>query len=288
MAITILSSPERSHEELQEYWTEERRASAKPKPMPSLDEAVLRPTPTGRILAVPPNMPLDQIKHPEGEYQQDKTAASTCPATAVTNTTTWPNTCNGKLFFNWKGSAWVGSAGSILLEVLLTAGHNVYDEGEWSTDFLYYPAYPNWGKSWGWSRAAVFTAWQNNTDYKYDYAMILTSSSMAEVGSWGYVYNLAPSSWKAFGYPGNSPYSGDQMYQTTGTYAGGGNPMGMNNNDMQSGSSGGNWIATYQGQQVYANGVNSYHTSTPCVEYSPYFDSSFAVLLQCVTTGNCQ
>lgn len=269
--------------QLQEYWTPERRENATPKPMPVRQEELRReePTATGE--------PSFQHPHrPEGEEdKRESAAAAGCPATKVTSTTTWPNCCNGKLFFDWKGQSYVGSAGSITLEVILTAGHCVYDEGEWSTNFLYYPAYPDLGRSWSWKRAAVFKAWQTSNNYAYDYAMLLTSSSMAAVGSWGWVYNLAPSAWKAFGYPGNSPYPGNQMYQTSGAYVGGSPVMGMNNNDMHSGSSGGNWIATYQGQQLYANGVNSHHTGTACVEYSPYFDESFANLLKCVTTGVC-
>lgn len=273
------------------YWTDERKRNAKPKPLPRLslskdfNEALFQPS--GNLSVVPPNVSalenLDNLK---------SNLAAQYIATPVATPASWPYSCNGKLFFKWKGGDYVGSAGSIYLEVLLTAGHNVYDEGEWSTDFLYDPGYPVYGKSWGTSRAAIFTAWRDNTNYAYDYAMLLTSTSMQEVGSMGTLLNYSPNgkTWTSFGYPARSPYPGNQMFQTTGSCVSFANGIiGMSNNDMTQGASGGNWWTNYNGQN-YVNGVNSFgYDSQPTTMYGPYLNGSdFNTLLTCVATGNCQ
>src|SRR6267154_1746321 len=276
-------------ESLQKYWTEERRASAKPKPMPIVEPDNKRKA-DAKTVEGPLQITTPNISAADFLAGTQKKSVSDLAATPVPTPASWPYSCNGKLFFTWQGNDYVGSAGSIFLEVLLTAAHNIYDGGEWSTNILYYPGYPVYGQSWGWTRTAIFTAWQNNNDFAYDYAMILTSTSMAPVGSMGSIRNLSPQglTWTAIGYPAAAPYPGNQMYQTTGAYISGTTQITMANNDMTRGSSGGNWLTSQAGVN-YVNGVQSHRPSNqPTVAVSPYLNNTdFLNLLQCVSTGNC-
>lgn len=272
-------------EEIQDYWTKERRDRAIPKPMPELpDEGESRKKLIPEIpIITPPNISIENIENLSVELA----AGSAIP---VSTPATWPWSCNGKLYFTWKGKDYVGSAGSIFLEILLTAGHNVYDEGEWSDKFLYFLGYPVYGKSWGWTRAAVFTAWQKKSDFSHDYAMILTSSTMKEVGSMGSVRGISPNgrTWTAIGYPAAPPYSGGTMYKTTGDYVSGSSIITMNNNDMTQGSSGGNWLTNYNGEN-YVNGVQSTRGGAATYANSPYLNNAdFITLLNCAVSGNCK
>lgn len=284
---TVCKEPVRSLTSIEEFWTKERMLEAIPKPLPVYHANDAAPDNNtaktrGPLRISPPNTSAkERLKSP--------TSGSTKLAKPVEDPTDIPNIYNGKLFFTWKGTHYVGSAGSIYLDVLLTAAHNIYDEGEWSDNFMYYPAYPDFGKSWSWSRAAIFEAWQNKTDFAYDYGMLLTDQPMSDVGSMASIQGLplADRSWTAYGYPAAIPYPGNSMYKTTGNYVSGENIVTMNNNDMTQGSSGGSWITHYKGK-AYVNGVQSTRGEQTNFANSPYLDSvDFEALLDCVATGNC-
>lgn len=292
---TTSQESDKDQKELLEYWTEERRAKAEPKPMPTpppdqedeaYNEGEAYDDEGEEPVTTPPNVSVHDMLETGGLERP-----GTMLAKPVKTPARWPYSCNGKLFFKWKGKDYVGSAGSIFLEILLTAAHNIYDEGEWSSNFLYYPGYPVYGKSWGWKRAAIFTAWRDHTNFAYDYAMILTNSSMREVGSMGSIQNLSPRgrTWTAFAYPAKAPYPGNQMYETTGSYISGSSVITMNNNDMTKGSSGGNWLTNHRGNN-YVNTVQSHRPpNQPTVARAPYVNrTDFVNLLRCAATGNCR
>lgn len=287
MSTSSQENNDKSDEELGEYWTEERREQAIPKPFPIVEEEPVEGEPVdgGETQFTPPNTTVE----PREESSDSAVLTPAVLATPVPTPAQWPWSANGKLFFDWKGNSYVGSAHSVYVNMLLTAGHNVYDQGEWSTNFLYYPAYPLWGKSWGWTRAAVFTAWQQG-NYAYDYATILPSSLLTEVGSVGAVTSLSPAgrSWTAVGYPAAAPYPGNQMYETTGSYVSGSSIITMSNNDMTQGSSGGSWLTSYNGF-LYVNGVQSHRTSNPTQAMSPYIATNdYNNVVQCALTGSCR
>lgn len=268
--------------EIREYWTQERMDKASPKVMPEVPDTpgdIELPPPKGPIATPPDTSLTDSI--PDIELKVGL-------ATKVTNPDKSPLKCNGKLYFTWKGEDWVGSAGAILLEVLLTAGHNVFDEGEWSDNFYFYPAYPVNGQSWGWSRAAIFTAWQNAADYAYDYAMLLTDSPMKDIGSVGVVRDLNPKGreWTAIGYPSEPPYDGGNMMETTGNYVKGSTIITMDKNDMTQGSSGGVWL-TKTDKGTFVNGVQSHRKQgESSYAASPYIaDKDYQELKDCLKEG---
>ncbi|WP_025743194.1 trypsin-like serine peptidase [Aquimarina pacifica] len=256
--------------EIEEYWTKERREKAIPKPSPTLPDDFKEPDfDTSKITTI--------IEANTSITDNDIYKAIDVPiAVPVEYPQNYPNRCNGKLYFTWKGENYVGSAGSVFLEVLLTAAHNIYDEGEWSDNFLYFPGYPEYTGvqvSWGWSKVAIFDEWKDNTNFAYDYAMIRTDSPMTSIGTMPTILNLPPQNrtWTAIGYPAISPYSGEQMYKTTGSYVSGSTIITMNNNDMTQGSSGGNWITTVSSVN-YVNGVQSTRGSQPSYANSPYLN----------------
>lgn len=282
---TTSSKNNKTHEEIKAFWTQENRDAAIPKPFPEPPELgeVSFPTPKSPIIT-PPNTSIKDINR-----DQEVKVGLAIP---VNSPKKYPWSCNGKLFFTWKGQKYVGSASSILNEVLLTAGHNIYDEGEWSDDFYYHPAYPDYHKRWSWTRAAIFTAWKNTSNFAYDYAMILTNTSMAEVGSIGCARDINPKgrTWTAIGYPSKYPYPdpGNQMYKTTGNYVSGSSIITMENNDMTKGSSGGAWL-TQIGSENYVNGVQSTRGGAASYANSPYIDNDdYLNLLKCVETDLCE
>lgn len=283
---TTVSKSNKEFKGIQAYWTKEKREKAKPKRLPILPDQREsdnnRPTPPSPTIT-PPNTSILDI-----EKDQTSTMGIAIP---VKTPTQFPWSCNGKLFFTWKGNDYVGSAGSILLEVLLTAGHNIFDEGEWSDNFLYYPAYPDLETSYGWSRVSIFTAWQNETNYAFDYAMILLDKTLPlSIGSLGVIRDISPidRTWTAIGYPAAPPYDGEQMYKTTGEYVSGTTIITMNHNDMTQGSSGGNWVTNISGN-MYVNGVQSTRGSQADYATSPYISNDdYTKLLDCVTTDKCQ
>ena len=281
---TTSSKNNKSHAEIEAFWTQENRDAAKPKPLPELpagfDDISLPKEPKNPI-GTPPNASINDINK--------DIEIITGLAIPVKSPQASPWSCNGKLFFTWKGKKWVGSAGSILNEVLLTAAHNIYDEGEWADNFYYHPAYPEYGKRWSWTRVAIFNAWKDHRKFAYDYAMILTNTSMADVGSLGCVRNISPKgrTWTAIGYPAKTPYPGNKMYRTTGDYVTGTSIITMNNNDMTKGSSGGNWVIKIGGNS-YVNGVQSTRGGADSYANSPYIDNDdYIKLLNCVSADVC-
>ena len=290
---TTVSKNNTNDNKIQEYWTKERRDNAEALELPYLPdygqhESYPDTSTPIKTTVIPPNSSIHDLK--KGlEY-------STHAAIPVSDPTKHPWVSNGKLFFTHKGKDYTGSAGSIFNEILLTAGHNIFDEGEWSDNFMYYPAYPNISKGWSWSRAAIFTSWKNNQNFAFDYGMILLDQPLPkEIGSLGCLLDLSPEgrTWTALGYPG-APYSGNQMYKTTGRYVHGKSIITMDNNDMTKGSSGGSWlIQTSDGP--YINGVQSTRGKNKLgVDVANYAASPFLSarpfhkLLDCVGKNICE
>lgn len=284
---TLITKNKKSHQETLEYWTEERKASAKRKPhriIPPNKSNSAGAQPKGKVRVGQHNVSVfDNI-----ELLKDVDSTDFL-AKPVARPGKWPNSCNGKLYFTWKGQDYVGSAGSIYLEVLLTAAHNIYDEGAWSTNILYDAGHQERGKVWSYTSAVISGEWMNNENYAYDYSMILTDSSMKSVGSIAPITNYSPigKNWIAYGFPADNPYPGDKMYKTRGkcvSYVDG--IIGMDHNDMTKGSSGGNWKTKYGGGgQFYVNSVNSHGVQgEPSTMYGPYLDTwSFYLMLNALT-----
>ena len=281
--------------EVHESWTEERRSAAIPKPMPALDPN--SPASSGEAPSQGPERsePGQEPATPPrvSKRQLSVEAAAVTIAQPVSDPTAWPYLACGKLFFSQGGTDYVGSAAAIRDNILLTAGHCVYENGNYSQDVEFYPAYPDLDDPWPFREYFVpnyEATYFDGSAHQFDFALLWVPAGMqSDIGHLGWRANVIPtssSSWNAIGYPSESPFPGDQMYQTTGSCINTGNPMKMDNNDMTPGCSGGPWIMGNQGSNHYANGVNSFrYDNQPTTIYSPQFLQDFIDLLNYIA-GN--
>ncbi len=109
------------------------------------------------------------------------------------------------------------------------------------------------------------------------------------VGWQGLLWNAATAgrSWNAVGYPAqpNPPFNGNAMDETIGSFVSSSTAgtIGMNNDGMKQGSSGGPWITSFNGGR-YVNGLQSFHISeNDGMEYSPYFTADVKNLLDWIS-----
>ncbi|RNC85867.1 MAG: hypothetical protein ED557_03595 [Balneola sp.] len=279
----------KSSEDTLAYWTEERIKNAIPlkPPKQTIPKDFKLEELTGD------NQPLGEPKvvHPGIPQNLDQTG------TVVPNPGSWPYACIGKLLFTQNGTDYVGTAFSVSgsKSVFMTAGHCVYDQasGKWSENTVL---------SLGWSSSSQgqkFTAvnlvtcygWIRNEGYQYDIGAGIVSGDMfTNRGNLGILFNQQANTgpWTAVGYPAdpNPPYGGNTMYQSVGSYISPIDPgtIGMNNNDMGGGSSGGPWIVN--SDWGYVNGLQSYDYDNPDTdEYSPYFGEAAYNIWYCAVTG---
>ena len=272
-----------NEKEPHEYWTPERRAAAIPVPLPKEGKGGEKPAvteraePVGEPGHVAPGRPKgeQERKGGRGEGSADSGGGS------VANPKLYPYSTCGKLFFTQAGGNYSGSASVVAPNILLTAGHCVHNNGSWSTNVAFYPSYPLTGVQFSYSYEAAWTAWVNNGTVAYDYGMIwIDNDPVHKVGWLGMLWNASTAGriWDAVGYPAtpNPPFNGNAMCQAIGTYSPGGpfpGQIGLTNDNMEHGSSGGPWITDYNGSpREYANGLQSRHVKDgDFVEYGPYF-----------------
>jgi V8-like Glu-specific endopeptidase len=231
-------------EEIEEYWTDERIREAEPVPRPEPtepQEIPSEPTPEGIARGAPFEIPPNTGLLP----------AQT--GTPVPSPGSWPYSAIGKLWMTMNGSDYVGSGFSVSgsTSVFMTAGHCVYDNnsGQWATNVMialsYSPTSP--GAVFYAVNLVTLVGWANKQGEQYDIGAGIVSGNMYNGrGNLGIMFNQPANTgpWTAVGYPANAPYPGTTMYQTVGSYIGAGDPgtIGMNNNDMGGGSSGGPWL----------------------------------------------
>lgn len=265
----------------EEYWTEARRAAAKPAPM---------------LKVAPGKHPVSEAEHVHGASghtpgARGKEAIEHRPikpmgtgGQAVAAPLSYPYCTCGKLFFTQGGSGFAGSASLVAPNILLTAGHCVY-EGGWSANIAFYPSYGERKSSdpayvFSPSYIACWTAWSQQGNKAYDYGMMWIDSAPGHLIGWlGTLWNASTSgrTWDAVGYPAtpNPPFSGNTMDQAIGQYASSSTAgtIGLNNDNMEHGSSGGPWITTWnEASPTHANGLQSFHTvDGSSTEYGPYF-----------------
>lgn len=252
-------------DEIRDYWTPERVKTAIPKPIDK------------------PQPPAGPAEPEAPEVEPNKVATPNTP----------PYLACGKLLFTWNKTNYIGSASAIDEHVLVTAAHNLYDfdgkgTGSYSTNILFYPAYTGDPPafSFAYDVALAPDGWVNQTKgsrpHQYDYALVRIPVSMAKIKPLTLVVNAdlsGQSHWDAIGYPG-TPFDGKTMYEVLGSYTAGTETgtIGMTNNNMPPGSSGGPWlVVTVSGLQPFVNGVNSYLQP---LMYSPYFDDGVSTLLR--------
>lgn len=280
------------------YWSEERRAVAKPVPMPKpvpVPKSVSRERSAG-VGEAPPTGEMGHTQHSGGVHKKGVRLEgpwTSHPGQAVADPLGYPYRTVGKLFFTRNGSDLVGSAALISPNILLTAGHCVY-EGGWSTDLEFYPSYGKRAVTdpayrFRGSCAACWPEWANGSDYAYDYGMIWIDAAPGnEIGWLGTLWNapLGGRTWEAVGYPilPSPPFNGNTMVSVVGQSAfvppPFNNVIALGSDDMEEGSSGGPWITTWDEKSpTHVNGLQSYHEQDDSVEYGPYFTQDLNFLM---------
>lgn len=290
------SGPERKSAEAaaeEEYWTPERRAAARPVSLapPSREEMASRPEQAGTPEAgqsghLPSSPPSGDTRESgdtaEREPEQPDLAKG---GNSVSWPLSYPYTTCGKLYFSQGGQDYAGSASVVAPNILLTAGHCVFGGGAWSQNVTFYPSYPSRGSAdpayrFSYSYEAAWTAWTQNGNRAYDYGMIWVDNAPGQLLGWlGLLWNASTSgrTWDAVGYPAtpNPPFSGQAMDEAVGTFASStvSGVIGLDNDNMEHGSSGGPWITDFNGSpREYANGLQSFHINDgDFTEYGPYF-----------------
>jgi V8-like Glu-specific endopeptidase len=276
------ASGDRNELSTEEYWTEKRRAAAKPVPMPKA------PAP-GHPAPETQEQPKGEPGHTgNGHGEEQDPAPNLAPrgtgGQAVAQPLSYPYRTVGRLFFTQNGGDFSGSAALISPNILLTAGHCVY-EGGWSANMAFYPSYPSRAASdpnykFNYNYLACWTAWSQQGNRAYDYGMVWIDAAPGnQVGWLGTLWNAptANRSWNAVGYPAlpNPPFNGNAMDATVGQYAASSisGVFGLTNDNMEQGSSGGPWITAWnESSPTHANGLQSFHIHDgDTTEYGPYF-----------------
>jgi V8-like Glu-specific endopeptidase len=267
----------RTAAEVRRYWTPKRMENAKPVKLlvdgtPAADES-------GGTRA----SREDSIPFTSGEFTDPETLA-------------FPNRVHGKVFFTRPGSGNFVCSGTAVeannLSTVITAGHCVYSQGVWSTNFEFVPAYPNedsdgnpsYGE-WAATEELAPTQWVSSGNFSFDVgAAVVAENGSGQalqevVGARGILFNQPVSGpVRSHGYPALAPFDGSKLRYCD-SNLGSRDPassapqtMGIGC-DMNGGSSGGGWVIA-AGANGSVISVNSYtYAGPPDVMYGPYFGS---------------
>ena len=277
-ADTATRGASSEHRRIVDYWTAERRASAKPR------DIIL---PLG-------SKAQPKAKPGTGSSSGDVIGASWTAGGSVSVTT-------GKVFFTLGGSRYVcsGSAVSSASESLvLTAGHCTHEGGAggaYATNWVFYPRYKSGADpvlgAWTATKLVATNDWvtrsnafENDTAFAKvtnGTATSLQDALAAEGGVTPGISFTRPTTGSkvhAFGYPAAGKYNGATLI-----YCAGGVTIGYDGRDTQSipcdmtgGSSGGPWYQGFAnaGTSGYLNSVNSYgYQSVKNRMFGPIFDT---------------
>ena len=298
-AVTKLmrgSGVEAEAKALEAYWTPQRMKSAKsfegtttmtrPGKAPQRKAQTRPDGPAGRVAPLKTNTPTVARKV-DGKAPQ--ASAPNLPSDHPAART------NGKVFFSRAGFNYVCSASIVNSEgrsLVWTAGHCLADEGVWSSNVSFVPAYSNGARPYGtWSAKDLTTTggWFYFGDYGYDVGAITVNPSGGvriadHLGAQGIAWNQTASyATSAFGYPAASPYDGQYLYRADGTTSDEGDGTIYMYSGLTGGSSGGPWFRNFDGSWGVVNGHNDFiYTASPDWMYSPYYGTQVANLYNAV------
>lgn len=290
-----------SRAEVLRYWTPKRMRHALPAEVPSDDADQLKvmdaPHPTEPPVFIEPSEADASIALTRAGGRAGGAAGPIdYDSEEITNTADAPFRTHGKVYFSADGGDYVCS-GSVVTSsgenLVVTAGHCVYDASGFSTNFLFRPGFRTGTSPYGeWTSSELFTTsgWMDE-NFNYDVGMALMDLNAGEtiegtVGARGIAFNQDPSAYtyEAFGYPAGPPFSGGKMFRCTSEIGfrdgtGAVAPMAIGC-DMTGGSSGGGWVI----DGTYVNSVVSYgYLDEPEVLYGPYFGTVIQDLYEEVT-----
>jgi V8-like Glu-specific endopeptidase len=279
------------------YWTEARIRSAR-----SADVVVASRSTPGASDATKAMKPQGPAVTIAGTTGSAKHVAG--PAMAETgwygNFWSAPATTTGKVFFSTHdGRNWVCSASVVNSEakdLLITAGHCVYGSlggqvpGEgWHSNWTFVPDYYYNYRPFGtWYARQLWTktAYINNQDEGDDIGAVLLWANNGQnitnlLGGQGIAWNYNSTEYVYdFGYPAEYPFNGQSLQYCNGTASwtwwAGAEQLACN---MTGGSSGGPWLAGFNGNWGYVNSVNDFGYSwDPGQMFGLYFGNNVGSL----------
>jgi hypothetical protein len=235
--------------------------------------ALRRTAPTARAAAVNPGYPYYSFQ------------ARTAGKVFFTDSSDGRNyVCSGTIINSeGKNSVW-------------TAGHCVHGgQGRnWHANWVFVPSY-----SYGWAPYGQWTArqlwtknnWIGSSEWASDVGVAIMNTRngwriVDYLGGQGITWNQSKRiAVTSFGYPAAAPFNGQSLFTCPGTTFPewevlwwSAETLGLPC-DMTGGSSGGAWLAFFNGTTGYLNGNNSFkYNNDPNTMYSPYYDDTASSL----------
>ncbi|MEK5376539.1 trypsin-like serine peptidase [Paenibacillus sp. FSL P2-0173] len=268
-------------QQILDYWTPERLASAQP-----VEPLIISKNNLADLKDLHSDGDIEQLTiHPQ--RGNDFNSGTPYPV----DITKRPYSCAGVIFFtNEKGENRMGTAEFVGdLRMIFTAAHCIRDHvsGNWFTNFLFMRAYDGTNRSgqriplsaYGTKQAWVVGPNQEK-NWAFDYAFGYTSID-SQAGSLGMKFSSEiPAEFEAIGYPNNFGNS-QVMYGVIGRKGRvGTGVVEMLDNPMGPGCSGGAWL---DGEYIIS--LNSYSASDPNTEYGPVLNANTRSLYDAVL--NC-
>ncbi len=292
------------------YWTPQRLAAAVPR-TPARPSASVRPGASAAVTAGA----LAATRGAGGSGSTapvaPRAAASSAAKVPGASTAAGPkktagrisrfSMTNGKLFFDGYGKdhgyCTAAAINTPTKRVVVTAGHCVYEAGQWSRNLVFVPGYDGRKKDphprgmFAVKKVRTFNSWVRNQDYTRDVAFATLANGgdrnrrvVDEVGghglSWGGSRSFAAT---IFGYPSNrtkpdgaftmwacggKTFPADTMTKVVGCYFG-------------PGSSGGPWLYRYNSKTGLGRvrSVTSLWDGSGGGNWGPYFDAAVKKML---------
>lgn len=298
-------------ESLAAYWTPERMQAAKPADeAPALDGAKAKARDRSAKDAADARNAAERGEKPEPTgptgQAEPQAALAGSPALAVGSFAAYQPgypyysftaRTAGKVFFTdmSDGLNYVCSGTVVNSEgknSVWTAGHCVHggQGGTWHGNWVFVPSYTNgWAPYGYWTARQLWTKtnWVSSSEWASDMGVAIMNTRYGwrivdYLGGQGITWNQSKRiGVTAFGYPAASPFDGQSLWACGGTTFPeweflwwSAETLGLTCN-MTGGSSGGGWLAFFNGSSGYLNGNNSFkYNNDPNHMYSPYYDGT--------------
>lgn len=242
--------------------------------------------PKGAVSTSPAIQPgANRLQYTPG-YQYWEFAARTSGKVYFTNTEDGLNYVCSATIVNSQGK-----------DMVWTAGHCVHGGagGSWHANWVFVPSYRyGWAPYGYWYASQLWTktAWINSSEWESDMGVAIVGPNLGYhlvdyLGGQGITWNQSKHiNVTVFGYPAAYPYDGESLQACNGTTFPtweilwwSSDIIGLHNCNLTGGSSGGGWLAFFDGQAGYLDGNTSFkYSDDPNSIYSPYFGDRAAGL----------
>ncbi len=289
---------------LASYWTPARMKAARPATqLPALSAALAKAQRSGALAkAARPKTSVPGKAAPATTATAKVGTGKPAALSTATQKTAWrPNLpvgspvarTSGKVFFTSGGANYVCSGTVVNTEgksTVWTAGHCLADGGRWHHNWVFVPNYVNGSAPYGyWTSRQPWTTsgWFYNRDFNNDVGAAIVNRNWGYritdyLGGQGIAWNQSQQYVCAFGYPAASPFNGQYLYEECGQTAAWNGAQYLLN-DMTGGSSGGAWLAWFNGSWGWINGHNDWkYSAWPHLMFSPYYGNQVANLYSAV------